>query len=100
MESTVYFTNVRARSDKENKINKVRRLFDAAGMAEVAGEGDLAAVKVHFGERGTDAYINPVLVRQVVDKLKTLGSHAFRDRYQHSVRRRPVQLRGPCGDCH
>jgi len=74
MESAVYFTNVRARSDRENKINKVKRLFDAAGMAEVASKGDLAAVKVHFGELGTDAYINPVLVRQVVDKLKSLGT--------------------------
>ena len=77
MESAVYFTNVRARSDRENKINKVRRLFDAAGMAEVASKGDLAAVKVHFGELGTDAYINPVLVRQVVDKLKSLGTRPF-----------------------
>ena len=77
MESAVYFTNVRARSDRENKINKVKRLFDAAGMAEVASKGDLAAVKVHFGELGTDAYINPVLVRQVVDKLKSLGTRPF-----------------------
>ena len=77
MESEVYFTSVRARSDKENKISKVQKLFDAAGMAEVAGKGDLAAVKVHFGELGTDAYINPVLVRQVVDKLKSSGSMPF-----------------------
>jgi len=77
MESEVYFTSVRARSDKENKISKVQKLFDAAGMGEVAGNGDLAAVKVHFGERGADAYINPVLVRQVVDKLKSSGSMPF-----------------------
>ena len=77
MESEVYFTSVRARSDKENKISKVQKLFDAAGMAEVADKGDLAAVKVHFGERGADAYINPVLVRQVVDKLKTLEAMPF-----------------------
>lgn len=77
MKSTVYFTSVRARSDKDNKISKIKKLFDAAGLAEVASEGELTAVKVHFGERGTDAYINPVLVRQVVDKLKALGARPF-----------------------
>jgi len=77
MKSAVYFTSVRARSDKDNKISKIKKLFDAAGLAEVAGEGELTAVKVHFGERGTDAYINPVLVRQVVDKLKALGARPF-----------------------
>jgi uncharacterized Fe-S center protein len=30
MKSDVYFANVRARSDKENKITKIGRLFDAA----------------------------------------------------------------------
>jgi uncharacterized Fe-S center protein len=77
MKSEVYFANVRARSENENKISKLQKLFDAAGMAEVVGKGDLAAVKVHFGERGTDAYINPVLVRQVVDRLLSLGARPF-----------------------
>jgi uncharacterized Fe-S center protein len=77
LKSAVYFANVRARSDKENKISKVRKLFDAAGISEIAGKGDITAVKVHFGERGTDAYINPILVRQVVDKLFSLGARPF-----------------------
>ncbi len=64
MESTVYFANVRARSDRENKINKIQRLFDAAGLAEVVKKGDLTAIKLHFGERGADAYINPIFVRE------------------------------------
>jgi hypothetical protein len=77
LKSTVYFANVRARSDKENKISKVRKLFDAAGISEITGKGDLTAIKVHFGERGTDAYINPILIRQVVDKLLSLGAKPF-----------------------
>ena len=52
LESTVYFANVRARSDRENKINKIQRLFDAAGLKEVVKKGDLTAIKLHFGERG------------------------------------------------
>jgi uncharacterized Fe-S center protein len=75
--SVVYFASVRARTERDNKISKVQRLFDAAGMAEVAGNGDLAAVKVHFGERGADAYLNPVLVRPVVDRLLSIGARPF-----------------------
>lgn len=77
MESAVYFADVRARSDKENKLNKIRRLFDAAGLAEVVRKGDLTATKLHFGERGADAYINPVLVRGIVDTVRALGANPF-----------------------
>ena len=77
LKSAVYFANVRARSDKDSKICKVRRLFDAAGMANIAAKGDLVAIKVHFGERGSDAYINPIFVRQVVDKVHSLQAKPF-----------------------
>jgi uncharacterized Fe-S center protein len=77
LKSAVYFANVRARSDKENKMSKVCKLFDAAGMGNIADKGDLVAVKVHFGERGTDAYVNPILVRQVIDKVQSLEARPF-----------------------
>ena len=77
LKSAVYFANVRARSDKDSKICKVQRLFDAAGMANIAAKGDLVAIKIHFGERGTDAYINPIFVRQVVDKVHSLQARPF-----------------------
>jgi uncharacterized protein len=77
MKSEVYFTNVRSRSEKDNKISKIKRLFDAAGFEKSVGQDDLTAIKVHFGERGTDAFINPVFVRQVVDKVKALGARPF-----------------------
>ena len=77
MESTVYFANVRARSDRENKINKIQRLFDAAGLAEVVKKGDLTAIKLHFGERGADAYINPIFVAKIAYKVRLLGANPF-----------------------
>ena len=77
MESTVYFASIRSRSDKDSKVNKIRRLFDAAGFSEVTGKGDLTAIKLHFGERGNDSYVSPVLVRQIVDKAKALGAKPF-----------------------
>jgi uncharacterized Fe-S center protein len=64
----VYFANLRARSHHESKSEKIRRLFDAAGFAEVVQPGDLTAVKLHAGERGCDTYLHPLFARQVVTR--------------------------------
>jgi len=77
MTSNVYFANLRARSFKENKINKIQRLFDNAGLSDIISENDLTAIKIHFGEKGNDGYINPVFVRQVVDKIKNAKGKPF-----------------------
>jgi len=73
----VYFASLRARSHHESKVQKIRRLFDVAGFNEIVRPGDLAAVKLHVGERGCDAHINPIFARQVVDKMKERGAHPF-----------------------
>ena len=75
--STVYFAGLRARSAKESKIRKIESLFDAAGFSDIADKDALTAIKVHFGERGNDTFINPVFVRSVVDKLKKCGADPF-----------------------
>lgn len=73
----VYFAGLRARKAKESKARKVAALFDAAGFGALADKGALTAVKLHFGERGNDGFISPVLVRPVVDKLKAAGALPF-----------------------
>lgn len=77
MSSPVYFASVRARGDAESKMMKVRRLFDAAGFPDCIDPFDLVAIKIHFGERGSDAFINPVFARQVVDRIHALGGKPF-----------------------
>jgi len=77
MTATVYFADLRARSPGDNTISKIQRLFDATGFAGFIGDGDLTAIKLHFGERGNDSYVSPVFVRQVVDKVKALGARPF-----------------------
>ncbi len=77
MKSTVYFAGVRARSFQDNKQNKIKGLFDAAGLDEVVQKGDLTAIKIHFGENGNDSYVNPVLVRPIADKIRGLGAKPF-----------------------
>lgn len=77
MVSKVYFTDLRSKSNQDNKVNKVKNLFDAANFQNFMEEDDLIAVKLHFGEAGNDSYVNPVLVRQVVDKIATVGAKPF-----------------------
>ncbi|HQF91368.1 MAG TPA: DUF362 domain-containing protein [Synergistaceae bacterium] len=73
----VYFADLRARRRQDSLAAKVRRLVERAGISQVVAEKDLVAVKVHFGERGGDAYVSPVFVRQVVDAVKAQGGKPF-----------------------
>lgn len=77
MSSKVYFCNLRSRTHEENKISKIRNLFDHAGLNDLIQKDDLTAIKLHFGEHGNDSFINPVFVRQVVDKVKSNGAKPF-----------------------
>ena len=77
MKSTVYFAGVRTRSFADNKQNRITALFDAAGLGQAVKKGDLTAIKIHFGEMGNDSYVNPVLVRPIAEKIRTLGAKPF-----------------------
>jgi uncharacterized Fe-S center protein len=74
--SNVYFADMRA-SHKENLFDKISRLLSLCNLAERIHEGDLTAVKLHFGEKGNSAFIRPIFVRRVVDELKKLGAKPF-----------------------
>ncbi|TDT61355.1 DUF362 domain-containing protein [Fonticella tunisiensis] len=77
MKSKVYFYNMRASKASQAIPKKIAKLFDVAGFKNIIKENDLVAIKVHFGERGNTAFINPVYVRQVVDKVKANGGKPF-----------------------
>lgn len=75
--AAVYYAGLRSRKEKENKIRKIEKLFDAAGFGKMVDKGHLTAIKVHFGERGNDTFISPVFVRAVVERLKKAGASPF-----------------------
>jgi uncharacterized Fe-S center protein len=77
MRSQVYFARIRAHSDQESMTVKIQKLFDRAGFPSLFSAGDKTAVKVHFGELGNDGYINPVYIRQAVEKVKKCGALPF-----------------------
>jgi hypothetical protein len=74
--SQVFFTDLRA-SVQRSLFDKLGALCDAAGLPQVVRERDLVALKLHFGERGNTAFIRPIFIRQVVDRVKAAGGRPF-----------------------
>lgn len=77
MRSKVYFASVHTQSKQESLLVKVQKLFDRAGFGDMISQGDIVAVKLHFGEKGNTAYIRPTYARQIVDKIKEKGGKPF-----------------------
>ncbi|MBC7964268.1 MAG: 4Fe-4S ferredoxin, partial [Steroidobacteraceae bacterium] len=71
--SKVYFSDMRA-SHKENLFDKIAKLLALAGLRQTIAEGDLTAVKIHFGEKGNHTYLRPVFARKVVEEIKKVGA--------------------------
>jgi len=76
MDTQVYFVDMRA-GMRENLHTKLERLTEQAGLPEVISNGDLVAIKMHFGEKGGHAYIRPTFVRRIVDQVKDLNGKPF-----------------------
>ena len=69
----VYFMDDRSQSNQTSLVAKMLTLFDAAGFADLIKPNDVVAIKLHMGEFNNTAYIRPVYVRALVDKIKSLG---------------------------
>ncbi len=76
MAERVYFTDMRA-GMRENLHTKLERLTEQAGLGSMIRDGELVAIKMHFGEKGGHAYIRPTFVRRIVDQVKELGGKPF-----------------------
>jgi uncharacterized Fe-S center protein len=79
MPSQVFFMDLRA-SVKEPNFKKFQKLLDALEIKSIIQrkkKRPLIGVKLHFGEKGNTAFIRPIYLRQVVDKLWALGGRPF-----------------------
>jgi len=72
----VFFSDMRT-SSQENMFDKIARLLTLAGIARTVSNGDLTAIKIHFGEKGNHAFIRPVFARRVVEEIRKLGALPF-----------------------
>jgi uncharacterized Fe-S center protein len=74
--SPVLFAPVRSKM-KRSLVARAGDLLDRAGLPSAVEEGDLVAVKLHFGERGNTGFVQPIFVREVVSRVKAAGGKPF-----------------------
>lgn len=76
MTSKVFFAPVRS-VRKKSMISRVGALLERAGLRDAVTEGDLVAIKLHFGEAGNTGFVHPVFLREVVARVREHGGKPF-----------------------
>jgi len=76
MTADVFFWNLRA-SMKAPFHARMRSLLRACGAHKLIHEGDLTAVKIHFGEQGTTGFLRPLWVKAITDFVAESGGRPF-----------------------
>jgi uncharacterized Fe-S center protein len=74
--SSVFFSDLKLESGK-TLLDKLDILLDRADLKGKIGEKDLVAIKLHFGEKGNTAYVRPIFLRRVVDRVKQFKGKPF-----------------------
>ncbi|MCX7856865.1 MAG: DUF362 domain-containing protein [Deltaproteobacteria bacterium] len=74
--SKVFFTDLRT-NPKRNLLDKIASMVDRLNINKSFRENELVGIKIHFGERGNTAFIRPLLLRPIVERLKGIGVKPF-----------------------
>ncbi len=77
MASKVYFMDDRYAGLPSSLPAKAQQLFDEANLDGCFEPGDSVAVKCHMGEWYNSAYLRPILIRAVADRVKENGGQPF-----------------------
>jgi hypothetical protein len=64
-------------SPDKTLLDKLDILLDRTHLKEKIREKDLVAIKLHFGERGNTAFVRPIFLRRVVDRVKKYKGKPF-----------------------
>jgi len=76
MKSPVFFSDLKVESG-ETLLDKLDILLDRVDLKGKIREKDLVAIKLHFGEKGNTAYVRPIFLRKVVDRVKQYKGKPF-----------------------
>lgn len=76
MASKVYFADLHADMNR-NLLDKIGDLLDRVELSKRIKPNGTVAIKLHFGERGNTAFVRPIFLRRIVDRVKELGSRPF-----------------------
>jgi len=76
--SKVFFVETRSGESLASLAEKVKRLYDAAGLGSIViKKGDMVAVKTSFGEKGNIGHLKPPIIKAAVDKVKLSNGKPF-----------------------
>ncbi|MFH1532670.1 MAG: DUF362 domain-containing protein [Pseudomonadota bacterium] len=76
MASKVWFSPARGTPEK-NRLQQIDELLARVRLADRFGEGDLVAIKTHWGEAGNTAFVPSFFVRRVVRAVRKTGARPF-----------------------
>jgi uncharacterized Fe-S center protein len=76
MTADVYFAQRRV-APRSSLLTKFGSMLDASGLANLIGQRDRVAIKIHFGEPGNTTTTPPALVRALIQKLHDLQARPF-----------------------
>ncbi|MDR1795834.1 MAG: DUF362 domain-containing protein [Clostridiales Family XIII bacterium] len=74
--SNVYFTDMRC-DVGTSLLDKLAKLIDRAGIANIDFNNKFTALKVHFGEPGNLSFLRPNFAKTVADRVIALGGKPF-----------------------
>lgn len=72
----VWFAPMRS-VKKLSLVMRAGTLLARAGLKSAIDEGDLVAIKLHFGEEGNTGFVQPVFLREVVRCVRESGGKPF-----------------------
>jgi uncharacterized Fe-S center protein len=75
--STVHFMPLSEGEDPSSIAKKTKALYDTCGVGGLFEKRDIVAVKTHFGESDNSTFLHPLIVKAVIDKLKSGGVNPF-----------------------
>jgi uncharacterized Fe-S center protein len=75
MKTDVYFANLGAGG--KTILDKLSILLDRTDLKGKIREKDLVAIKLHFGEVGNTAFVRPIFLRRVVERVKEYKGKPF-----------------------
>jgi uncharacterized Fe-S center protein len=76
MKSNVFFSDLKV-EPKKTLFDKLNILLDRTDLKGKMKEKDLVAIKLHFGEKGNTAYVRPIFLRKIVDRVKEYQGKPF-----------------------
>ncbi|RJQ31758.1 MAG: DUF362 domain-containing protein [Actinobacteria bacterium] len=74
--SKVFFANNRAKNNM-GLLDKLDKLIEQLNLSSKIEEGDLVAIKTHFGERGNTAFVPAPFLGRIVKAVKDAGGLPF-----------------------